>query len=132
MYAARNASGHRVADQQRAVAAACIVDAVYQRLRKADLDHHRSIVHHKHIDAIEAEEGTGGPSKRPRIDGPAAAATAAAAKPAAKQQQFEGGELPVEEVIGRFLDGNDGLGPLNTQVRRVAADTRRIVVSCSD
>ncbi|KAF6256419.1 hypothetical protein COO60DRAFT_110528 [Scenedesmus sp. NREL 46B-D3] len=123
-----NASGHRVAGQEVAEGAARTVDAVYSRLRQVDEQYNRSMLQHRHIDAIEAQEraaaggsdaAAGGPTKRPRTDAPAAA------KPPPQQQQFDGGELPVEEVIGRFLDGSEGLGPLNTQVRCLCAQATR-------
>jgi hypothetical protein len=90
-------------------------------MRKADEQHNRGLHYHRQIDLLEAQErgaagaapaAAGGPAnKRQRFD-------AAAAAPAAKAQgKTWGGELPVEEVIGRFLDGNQGLGPTNTQVR---------------
>jgi hypothetical protein len=122
-----NASGHRVVNQLQAENAARIVDAVYLQLRKVDEQNHRSQHAHRQIDALEARErgpaagapaAAGGPNKRPRIAAAAAAAPAAAAPAAAKPREktWDNQELPVDEVIGRFLDGNEGLGPLNTQV----------------
>eukprot|EP00882_Tetradesmus_deserticola_P022074 GHRQ01023957.1.p1 GENE.GHRQ01023957.1~~GHRQ01023957.1.p1 ORF type:complete len:385 (+),score=158.89 GHRQ01023957.1:417-1571(+) len=121
-----NANGHRVVDQETAEGAAHVVDAVYLRIRKADEPYNRCTLQHRHIDAVEAQEraaaggSDAGRSKRPRTD-----AAAAAQPPLRQQQQFAGGELPVEEVIGQFLDGNDGLGPLNTQVRCLCAQAIR-------
>jgi hypothetical protein len=111
-----------VVNQQQAENAALVVNAVYQQLRKVDEQLNRSMQCHRQIDALEARErgaaagapaAAGGANKRQRTD----AAAAAASK--SREKTWDGVELPVEEVIGRFLDGDEGLGPLNTQVRRL-------------
>ncbi|WIA09682.1 hypothetical protein OEZ85_009068 [Tetradesmus obliquus] len=120
-----NSSGHRVVDQDRLTNAALVVDAVYRRLRDAELKHlaqtHRSVALHRHVDEVEARyrAAAGGANKRARITAPAAA-------PAAARPPVAGGELGIEEVIGRFLDGSEGLGLLNTQVRCLCAAATRI------
>jgi hypothetical protein len=131
-YAASNASGHRVADQAKALNAACIVDKAYQKLRATDELHHRSVVAHRAIDKLIESERAGGAaagapsSKRARVDAPAAAAAAAALP----SQQCVSGELPVDEVIGRFLNGSEGLGPTNTQVRGMRMNLAAGMVTC--
>lgn len=110
----RTAQGHKLRDQARVDSAAAIVDTVFHRLLGSEYGPAVAAAH-KLRQQGQLGEADQGPAKRQRLANPLLpqqrvfhrAAAAAAA-----------GRGDVDEVITAFMNGEDGFGPSNTQVRR--------------